>query len=72
VPHNLAPLLPGKSYVISTHITRDNTQQGGVIVALAERFKIPIYAIGVGEQAEDLQPFEAEDFAKALVGEERG
>ena len=46
----------------------DGSAKGGVIVALADRFKLPIYAIGVGEQAEDLQPFLAEDFAKALVG----
>jgi len=38
VPHNLAPLLPGKSYVISTHVTRDNTQQSGVIVAQGDQF----------------------------------
>ncbi|MDR3424705.1 MAG: signal recognition particle-docking protein FtsY [Alphaproteobacteria bacterium] len=46
----------------------DGSAKGGVIVALADRFKLPIYAIGVGEQAEDLQPFLAEDFARALVG----
>ncbi len=46
----------------------DGSAKGGVIVALADRFKLPIYAIGVGEQAEDLQPFMAGDFAKALVG----
>jgi len=46
----------------------DGSAKGGVIVALADRFKLPIYAIGVGEQADDLQPFIAEDFAKALVG----
>jgi len=46
----------------------DGSAKGGVIVALADRFKLPIYAIGVGEQAADLQPFLAEDFAKALVG----
>jgi fused signal recognition particle receptor len=57
-----------------THVTGlvvtklDGSAKGGVIVALADRFKLPIYAIGVGEQAEDLQPFQAEDFAKALVG----
>ncbi|MDD4616305.1 MAG: signal recognition particle-docking protein FtsY [Alphaproteobacteria bacterium] len=45
----------------------DGSAKGGVIVALADRFKLPIYAVGVGEQAEDLQPFMAEDFAKALV-----
>jgi fused signal recognition particle receptor len=46
----------------------DGSAKGGVIVALADRFKLPIYAIGVGEQPEDLQPFQAEDFANALVG----
>ncbi|MGB9151974.1 MAG: signal recognition particle-docking protein FtsY [Alphaproteobacteria bacterium] len=46
----------------------DGSAKGGVVVALADRFKLPIYAIGVGEQAEDFQPFSAEDFAKALVG----
>lgn len=46
----------------------DGSAKGGVIVALADKFKLPIYAIGVGEQAEDLQPFSAEDFARALVG----
>jgi fused signal recognition particle receptor len=46
----------------------DGSAKGGVLVALADKFKLPIYAIGIGEQAEDLQPFLAEDFAKALVG----
>ncbi len=45
----------------------DGTAKGGVVVALADRCKLPIYAIGVGEQADDLQPFVAEDFARALV-----
>lgn len=38
VPHNLAPLLPGKSYTITASISRDNTQQNGVIVAQGDRF----------------------------------
>jgi len=46
----------------------DGSAKGGVLVALADRFKLPIYAIGVGEQANDLQPFLATDYAKALVG----
>jgi fused signal recognition particle receptor len=46
----------------------DGSAKGGVVVALADRFKLPIHAIGVGEGAEDLQPFNAEDFAKSLVG----
>ncbi|MFA5040507.1 MAG: signal recognition particle-docking protein FtsY [Bdellovibrionales bacterium] len=46
----------------------DGSAKGGVLVALADKFKLPLYAIGIGEQADDLQPFLAEDFAKALVG----
>jgi fused signal recognition particle receptor len=46
----------------------DGSAKGGVLVALADRFKLPIYAIGIGEQADDLKPFLAQDFAKALVG----
>jgi fused signal recognition particle receptor len=46
----------------------DGSARGGVLVALADRFKLPIHAIGVGEGAEDLQPFDAGDFARALVG----
>ena len=46
----------------------DGTAKGGVLVALAQRHAIPIHFIGVGEKAEDLQPFEAARFARALVG----
>lgn len=46
----------------------DGTAKAGIVVALAEQFKLPIHAIGVGEGAEDLQPFAAEEFARALVG----
>jgi len=46
----------------------DGTAKGGVLVALADKFGLPIHAIGVGEQIEDLQPFDPADFAKALVG----
>ena len=46
----------------------DGSAKGGVVVSLAEEFGLPIHAIGVGEGIEDLQPFEADDFAKALVG----
>ncbi|UHQ53890.1 signal recognition particle-docking protein FtsY [Microbulbifer sp. YPW16] len=44
----------------------DGTAKGGVIFALAQRFGIPVRFIGVGEQAEDLQPFRAKDFVAAL------
>jgi len=46
----------------------DGTAKAGVVVALADQFKLPIHAIGVGEGADDLQPFVAADFARALVG----
>lgn len=46
----------------------DGTAKGGVLVSLADRFGLPIHAIGVGEQIDDLAPFEPEDFAKALIG----
>jgi len=46
----------------------DGTAKGGVLVALAEKYGLPVHFIGVGEGAEDLRPFLAEDFAKSLVG----
>ncbi|MEY1554885.1 signal recognition particle-docking protein FtsY [Yoonia sp. R2331] len=46
----------------------DGTAKGGVLVALADKFGLPIHAIGVGEQIDDLAPFDPEDFANALVG----
>jgi fused signal recognition particle receptor len=49
----------------------DGTARGGVLVALADRFGLPIHAIGVGEQIDDLAPFDPEDFAAALVGLDR-
>jgi len=46
----------------------DGTARGGILVALAARFGLPVHFIGVGEGLDDLEPFEAEDFARALVG----
>ncbi len=46
----------------------DGTARGGVLVALADRFGLPIHAIGVGEQIDDLAPFDPREFAAALVG----
>ena len=46
----------------------DGSARGGVIVGLADRFGLPIYAIGVGEGADDLRPFTAQDFAESLLG----
>lgn len=47
----------------------DGTAKGGVLVALADRFGLPIHAIGVGEQIDDLQPFDPAEFAAALTGQ---
>ncbi|MBI4184258.1 MAG: signal recognition particle-docking protein FtsY [Proteobacteria bacterium] len=46
----------------------DGTAKGGVVVALAERFGLPIHAVGVGEGADDLRPFDARAFARNLMG----
>jgi fused signal recognition particle receptor len=46
----------------------DGTAKGGVLVALADRFGLPIHAIGVGESIDDLAPFDPEEFARALTG----
>ncbi len=46
----------------------DGTAKGGVLVALADRFGLPIHAIGIGERIEDLAPFDPEEFATALTG----
>ena len=46
----------------------DGTARGGVVVALAERFGLPVHAVGVGEGENDLQPFDADFFARNLVG----
>jgi fused signal recognition particle receptor len=46
----------------------DGSAKGGVVVSLAEKFKIPIHAVGIGEGLDDLQSFEAVSFSKALVG----
>lgn len=46
----------------------DGTARGGVLVALADKFGLPIHAIGLGEQIDDLAPFDPEEFARALTG----
>jgi fused signal recognition particle receptor len=46
----------------------DGTARGGILVAIAARFGLPVHFIGVGEGVDDLEPFAAEDFAKALAG----
>jgi fused signal recognition particle receptor len=46
----------------------DGTARGGILVAIAEKFKLPVHYIGVGEGADDLEPFTARDFARAIAG----
>jgi fused signal recognition particle receptor len=52
----------------------DGTARGGILVALADKFALPVHYIGVGEGVEDLEPFAARDFAQAIAGiaQERG
>jgi len=50
----------------------DGTARGGILVAIAQKFKLPVHFIGVGEQVNDLEPFEAGDFATAIAGGTRG
>ena len=56
----------GVSGIVMTKL--DGTAKGGVLVAIAEAHDLPIHFVGVGEKAEDLQPFNASAYAKALVG----
>ncbi len=46
----------------------DGSARGGIVVALAEAYGLPVHAVGVGEQAADLRPFDAQTFARGLVG----
>ena len=46
----------------------DGTTRGRILVAIAEKFKLPVHFIGVGEGVDDLQPFTARDFARAMAG----
>jgi fused signal recognition particle receptor len=46
----------------------DGSARGGIVVALAETFGLPVHAVGVGEKTGDLRPFDAEEFARGLVG----
>jgi fused signal recognition particle receptor len=46
----------------------DGTARGGILVAIAEKFAVPVHFIGVGESADDLSPFSARDFARAIAG----
>jgi fused signal recognition particle receptor len=47
----------------------DGTAKGGIALAIAEELGIPVKLIGIGEKVEDLRPFDASDFARALIAE---
>ena len=46
----------------------DGTAKGGVVVALAEKFALPVLAVGVGEGIDDMRAFDAQAFARSLMG----
>ncbi len=58
--------IAGVTGIVMTKL--DGTARGGILVAIAERFKLPVHAIGVGESVDDLQPFDATAFARAIAG----
>ena len=67
--HSQVDIFKSMTEVTGLVLTKlDGTARGGVLVALAEKFKLPVHAIGVGESAEDLRPFEAKTFARGLLG----
>jgi fused signal recognition particle receptor len=67
--HSQVEVFRGTAGVTGLVMTKlDGTAKGGVLVAIAETYNLPIHFVGVGERPEDLQPFDAETFARALVG----
>lgn len=67
--HNQVEVFKNMVDVSGLIVTKlDGTAKGGVVVALARRFALPIHAVGVGEGVDDLRPFEARAFARALLG----
>lgn len=83
-PHKVILVLDGtvgsnaisqaEAFLEAAHVTGlimtklDGTAKGGALVQLAEKFALPIHAIGIGEGIDDLQPFDARAFARALAG----
>ena len=67
--HNQVEIFKDMINVSGLVVTKlDGTAKGGVVVALADRFKLPVHAVGVGETIDDLRPFEASSFARSLLG----
>jgi fused signal recognition particle receptor len=70
--HQQVEIFRGMLGVTGLAMTKlDGTARGGVLVALAEKFGLPVHFIGVGEKADDLRPFDAEAFARGIVGLDR-
>jgi fused signal recognition particle receptor len=46
----------------------DGTAKGGVVLGICDELKVPVRYIGIGERADDLRPFDAEEFVEALLG----
>ncbi|MGF1640884.1 MAG: signal recognition particle-docking protein FtsY [Rhodospirillales bacterium] len=67
--HNQVEVFRGMVDVTGLVVTKlDGSARGGVVVALAERFGLPVYAIGVGEGIDDMRAFDARSFARSLLG----
>ncbi|MDR1406137.1 MAG: signal recognition particle-docking protein FtsY [Prevotellaceae bacterium] len=84
-PHEVLLVLDGSTgqnafrqameFTKATHVTAlavtklDGTAKGGVVIGISDRFKIPVKFIGLGEQIDDLQPFDKKEFVASLFGE---
>lgn len=67
--HSQVEIFKDMTHVTGLVVTKlDGSAKGGVVIGLADRFGLPIHAVGVGEGVNDLQPFDAADFARSLVG----
>ncbi len=67
--HNQVEIFQAMVDVSGLVVTKlDGSAKGGVVVALAERFGLPVHAVGVGEGIDDLRPFSADAFARGLLG----
>jgi fused signal recognition particle receptor len=67
--HNQVEVFRDMVQVTGLVVTKlDGSARGGVVVALAEKFRLPVYAVGVGEGINDMQAFEARAFARNLMG----
>jgi fused signal recognition particle receptor len=67
--HNQVDVFLNKIGIDGIIVTKlDGTAKGGAIISLTEKYRIPIFAIGIGESLDDLKPFSASEYARALLG----